>query len=454
MSAAAPSVAVLDLGKTNTKFLVVNTAGDILRRARLAPTWVMQDGLRVLDDAAIEGWLRDCLAQTATTLDIGGLIVSGHGCTVAVAGADDLAVPVLDYEQDMPPDVAARIDPNLPPFAESLTPWMAGLASYGRQLLWLYDRDPTLLDRTAHILAYPQFWGWRLGGGAWGECSYLGCHSHMWNPLTRDYSSLVTRMGWRDKMPPLRRAGDVIGELSVSGRGCDVPAGIALHNGIHDSNAALALHRAGAADGFTLVSSGTWVVIMNPGCPVSAMAAERDMLCNVDIDANPVPTVRFMGGREYEVISKGWRGDIPRAAFEQVIADRVMALPSFAEGGLFHGRIGRLTHEVSGAVAAAVAVLYVALMTDLGLDMIHCGGPVVVDGGLVRIPGYGALLAQLRNGQLVLASDEAEGSAKGAALLAFRARGLSLRPASLSPFASQNFAGLEAYRDAWRATVV
>lgn len=448
------TVAVLDLGKTNSKFLVIGRDGRVLHRARQAPVWRHEAGLVVLDDAAIEVWLRNCLAQTARDLRIGGLTVSGHGCTFALVRGRDLLAPVLDYEQEPPADVAAVIDPLLPGYDETLTPHLPAGLSVGRQLLWARARDPGLLDRTEYILSYPQFWGWRLGGDAVGEVSYLGCHGHMWNPQAADYSSLVKGMGWAQKMPPLRPAGVTIGRLPAKGRGVDVPDGIALHNGVHDSNAAYALHMAGAPEGFTLVSTGTWVIIMNPACPISAMNGARDMVGNVDVNGRMVPTLRFMGGREFDVISEGWRGPISREAITGAVAAGAMAFPAFAEAGPFPGRKGHLTDpSLTGEARAAVAVLYVAMMTDLGLDLLRADGPVVLDGGLVMTEGYAGLMAQLRDGQPVMTSDEAEGSAKGAALLAYRARGEDFATAALAPVTSLGIPGLDQYRQNWRAAV-
>ncbi len=59
------------------------------------------------------------------------------------------------------------------------------------------------------------------------------------------------------------------------------------------------------------------------------------MLANVTVDHAPAATIRFMGGREYDVASNGWTEHISIAAIEAVIAKASFALPSFAAGGLF-----------------------------------------------------------------------------------------------------------------------
>ncbi|TIT81158.1 MAG: carbohydrate kinase, partial [Mesorhizobium sp.] len=75
----------------------------------------------------------------------------------------------------------------------------------------------------------------------------------------------------------------------------------------------------------------------------------------------------------------------------------IRALPSFAPGGPMPDRVG----EVIGGAPdreerAAVALLYVALMVDLSLDLIHSKDTVIVDGGLNAGGLLASLLAQLR----------------------------------------------------------
>ncbi|TIT57667.1 MAG: carbohydrate kinase, partial [Mesorhizobium sp.] len=144
-----------------------------------------------------------------------------------------------------------------------------------------------------------------------------------------------------------------------------------IHNGVHDSNAALHAYRRQQLGPLTAVSTGTWVVVLNPDCPLDVLDRDRDMLVNVDVDGGPVPTIRFMGGREFAVISAGWQGAISPASIQRVIDAGIMALPSFAPGGPMPDRVG----EVIGGAPdreerAAVALLYVALMVDLSLDLI------------------------------------------------------------------------------------
>ncbi|WP_244926226.1 FGGY-family carbohydrate kinase [Agrobacterium deltaense] len=412
-------IAVFDLGKTNSKLFVLSPEGRLIDEARTRPAWLWNGDLQVLNDEALFAWTKAELVRVVSAHSVGRIVFSGHGCTFALTAGDTLVHPILDYEQEPPAEIAARIDLLAPDFRETFSPPLPFGFNYGRHLLWLNERDPALLGRTEAILAYPQFWSWRFSGRKVSEVSYLGCHSHLWAPVDDDYSSLVDRMGWRNKMPAFERAGSVIGTHGMSladGRTVD----IAVHNGVHDSNAALYFYRSLGFSDFTLISTGTWVIIFNPASPLGSLDAGRDMLANVTVDRQPVATIRFMGGREYDLASGDWSMPVSAQAIAAVIAKGSFALPSFAAGGPMQGYVGRFVGPmVTGEERAAVALLYVTLMTDFSLDLIGSQNTIVIDGGLVKTGFYASILAALRPSQTIHTSANAEGSAFGAAALVF-----------------------------------
>jgi sugar (pentulose or hexulose) kinase len=118
------------------------------------------------------------------------------------------------------------------------------------------------------------------------------------------------------------------------------------------------------------------------------------------------------------------------------------------------GRAGRFCGPgVDGEERAAVALLYVALMTDLSLDLIGSQNTIVIDGGLVKTGLYAAILAALRPGQTVHTSANPEGSAFGAAGLVFDAIGSNPFVNDCKVAEPTTMAGLDAYRQAWRGHV-
>lgn len=449
----ADVLAVFDLGKTNSKLFVFRADGALLDERRSKPVWRRDGDIRVLDDGALFAWMREALAAAVADHGVNRIMFSGHGCTFAVTEGDRLAHPVLDYEQEPPADIARHIESRIPDFAETYSPRLPHGFNFGRHLLWLHERAPDVFENADAILGYPQFWTWKFSGVKLSEVSYLGCHSHLWAPLRHDFSSLVDTQGWREKMPSFARAGAVVGEYKVAlGDGTLVP--VKVHNGVHDSNAALYFYRSAGLSDFTLVSTGTWVIIFNTACPLDALDRERDMLANVTVDGEPAAAIRFMGGREYDVASGGWDRPISLGAIESVIAKKIFALPSFAPGGPLPGRQGEFTGpEPDREERAAAALLYVALMTDLSLDLIQSRNTVIVDGGLVKTGLYTGLLAQLRPSQSFMTSANAEGSAFGAASLAFEAAGIRPFASSCREARPAQITGLESYRARWRDLV-
>nr|WP_199178698.1 hypothetical protein [Acidimangrovimonas sediminis] len=82
--------------------------------------------------------------------------------------------------------------------------------------------------------------------------------------------------------------------------------GTPVNCGIHDSNASLLPYLKGHEAPFAVVSTGTWVIAMAIGGRMSRnignLDEARDTLVNVNALGAPVPSARFMGGREYEAL--------------------------------------------------------------------------------------------------------------------------------------------------------
>ena len=187
---------------------------------------------------------------------------------------------------------------------------------------------------------------------------------------------------------------------------------------------------------------------MANGGQLSVLRADRDMLAGVDAYSFPVCTVRFMGGREYQVIAQT-EAPPDAAALAAVLRKKIFALPSFAPGGPFPEAKGTFAggQALAGPECASLATLYVALMSDLSIDLLGAGGDVFLDGPLAANPLFGPLLAAWRADDCVFASEAREACNGAAAYLGgFGSRAVEA-PAPLGPLP---LAGLAEYRQAWR----
>lgn len=301
-------VAVIDIGKTNAKLALVD-------RADLSEIAVVTRPNRVLPGPPyphfdVEGhwtFLLDALARFHADHGIDAISVTTHGACAALLDEDGgLATPILDYEFDGPTTVAAEYDAIRPPFGETGSPRLAGGLNLGAQLHWLFGNDGGLPGRTRTIVTYPQYWAHRLTGVAASDVTSLGCHTDLWNPRRGCFSSLVHRLGIADRIAPARRPAEILGPLLPEvARRTGLRPETPVCCGIHDSNASLLPHILSRRPPFSVVSSGTWTVCMSVGGNETPLDPARDVLVNVNAVGDPVPSARFMGGREHDLATGG-----------------------------------------------------------------------------------------------------------------------------------------------------
>lgn len=403
--------AVLDIGKTNSKILAVDHDLNVVATHGMAS---ISDGGR-LD--TMRGWefILASLKQVAMRFDLSAIVPTTHGAAFAIMGEGGLAHGIVDYEQPVPDTVSAEYDVLRPDFTESFSPNLPLGLNAGRQLFALDRSTPRIFDKARALIAYPQYWAWKLSGELVSEVSSLGCHTDLWAPLKAGPSSLSGAMGWDRLFPPIAPAWATLGEVAPA---LGLPAGCRILAGAHDSNAAFLRYLAGSREPFALVSTGTWFVCFNTQGNVPGLSAERDTLANVDVLGQPVASARFMGGREYAALAD-FGGQASLEDLRAVVAAQIFALPSFAAGGPFGGRSGSIRGTPSGPPQdAALAALYCALMTCESLALTGPVSKLYVDGPFATNPLYLGALATLLPEARILASQDQHGTGVGAALLA------------------------------------
>ena len=414
-------IAVIDIGKTNAKLALVEgeTLTEIAvvtrpNRVLPGPPWPHFD---------LEGhwdFFLHHLAGFHAAHGIDAISVTTHGAScVLLDDKGGLAAPMLDYEYAGPDDLAVQYDAIRPDFAQTGSPRLAMGLNVGAQLHWLLHHDPGLAARTAHVLTYPQYWGWRLTREIACDVTSLGCHTDLWDPWRGQFSGLVDRLGLTGRMAPARRANEQLGGLRADlAARTGLRTGTPVAVGIHDSNASLYPYVLGRSAPFAVVSTGTWVVAMAMGGDAPPLDPARDVLVNVNALGQPVPSARFMGGREYELIRAGDTTTATEADRAAVLRTAAMILPAVEPGsGPFQGRAMRWTALPKGAGERMVALSwYLALMTDTCLGLTGAKGSAIIEGPFARNPDYSAMLATLRPEGVEIASS-ATGTSAGAALL-------------------------------------
>ncbi|MFT4183903.1 MAG: FGGY-family carbohydrate kinase [Rhizobium sp.] len=447
-------IAVLDIGKTNAKVVVLDAhSGAEIAVVKTANTVLKTGPYPHYDIERLWDFVVGALKGFAQTPGFGAISITTHGASAALLAADgSLALPVLDYEHVYPADVQQDYDRLRPTFGETFSPRLTGGLNVGAQLHYQKNCFPDQFSQVRAILTYPQYWAFRLTGIAANEATSLGCHTDLWNPTTGNYSSLVDALGIRALMAPIRSAFDALGPVlpGIAGEiGLNAP--VLVYCGIHDSNASLLPHLVENEAPFAVVSTGTWVISFAVGGDLAHLDPKRDALANVDAYGRAVPSSRFMGGREFELLADEIGHADPKAveaALVTVIGKGLMLLPNVAEGsGPFPGKRKRWIGDatVSRAERLAAVSLYLALMTEACLGLIGARAPIFVEGPFALNRAYLAALSSL-TGSDVIALPGSTGTSQGAALLT------GIRPAAAGKSlpVHADLPGLRDYRRAWR----
>ncbi len=401
---------VVDIGKTRSKVTLWSREGIMLEKRSHANLPCKENGIACLNVAAIASFV-DAALSDFSDHPVEYIVPVAHGASVAAIRDGELAYPPLDYEAEPPAEVVNAYHDMRSPFCETGSPILPAGLNFGIQLLWAdYIYGPKVSDAT--LVPWAQYWAWHLSGEASSEVSSLGCHSDLWNVAEGTYSTLATERGWAARFAPIRRAHDQVGTLRPQlAKQTGLSPDVKILVGLHDSNAALL-----AARGFaeienneaTVLSTGTWFIGMRlTRAPLSlaGMPETRDCFANVDPFGQPVPSARFMGGREIETLIEidtrqvDIKPDQPKllAAVPAVLKYKAMVLPTLAPGnGPFpNAKGGWINRPADWFERRAAACLYAALVTSQSLNLLGSEQRLLVEGRFAEAEVFVRALASL-----------------------------------------------------------
>lgn len=459
---------VLDIGKTMSKASLWAPDGTLVARRTRANARVDGPGYPALDAAGIDAWLGDALRELAALATVSAVIPVAHGAGFAVLRGGQLAVPPMDYELELTLEECEAYRASRSSFVLTGSPALPGGLNLGAQLHALDRRLPSALAPGATLIPWAQYWAWRLCGVAASEVTSLGCHTDLWCPVSGAFSPLAVARGWVALFAPLRRAGEVLGRLTpewVARSG--LPSATRVHCGLHDSNAALLAVRAHAGIGLgesTVLSTGTWFVSMRTAAAAVDLATlpeAQDCLVNVDAFGRPVPSARFMGGREIELLTgDDARIDVPEdqaallEALPAALAPGALPLPTRVPGsGPFPAGSGVWLSPPAEAIARRAAIAVQAAFTaDVSLDLIGSRERLVVEGRFAAAEVLLRTLASLRPGQTVYRAAAAQDASWGALSLLYPDLAPAQTLTPVQPLAPALMTRLQEARTLWRCT--
>jgi len=135
---SARIVGVIDIGKSNAKFAVVDLDAHAEIDVRKTPNNVLSVApYPHFDVAGLWSFILESIAELNRVHPLDALSVTTHGASAALIGvAGELSLPVLDYEYGGPDALKRDYDGIRPDFSETFTPRLPAGLNLGAQLLW------------------------------------------------------------------------------------------------------------------------------------------------------------------------------------------------------------------------------------------------------------------------------------------------------------------------------
>ena len=402
---------VLDIGKTNVKLTFVDSFNNkTIKFFKTKQKNIYRHGIKILNSNSIFEWALKKITYIGRKHNLDKFVCTAHGTSIALISYDDkelLACTDYEYKFDKLFNNYKKIAPK---FSESFSPFLENGLNIGQQIYYLYKRKQKLIKETKYILNYPQYIVWKLTSSFSSEISYVGCHTHLWDFKRNKLSSFVKKIKLEKKFPQIRKAWDTIGRKQIG------ESNLKIINGIHDSNASYLYFKNSDIKNFTLVSTGTWYIIFNQKTPLKNLNPSLDMLANIDVFGKPVPTMRFMGGREYDHLMGVFKISNKTRAIKNFSFHDYLIYPSYASGGGFSINkinIGFYKGLNKGQIYYLIC-LYISFVINFCLNQMRSSNTIILDGPITKNITIMKILSSLRKKQIVLKNKREIGTTLGA----------------------------------------
>ena len=412
-------VAVIDVGKTNVKVALVDLEIFEEKQVISIPNEAIQSGhFLTFNTESIWNFICESLKKIGLKFEINGISVTTHGAAAVLIMKDGTYAEPIDYEDPEIDAIATEYSKIRPNFEETGSPHLPGGLNIGSQLYCQFHRDPALRKRLLYIVTYPQFWGWKLTGKFATDFTSLGCHSDLWSPRKNDFSDLVNTLTIQGKIPFPKKSNEIMGNVTKKVSQRIGLSRLPVSVGIHDSNASLVPHLFSQESSFSVISTGTWVIVLSIGGNKIELDQTRDTLLNVNLLGQVTPSARFMGGREYEI--EAGSGVPNQKDMRQMLKDDLILLPSIINDvGPFQSCEPNWTPyipEPGSGLRNLVMCCYLAMMTRECLNLVGHEGKIIVEGPFAKNLNYIRMLSVITESEILL-SKSITGTTIGSAML-------------------------------------
>jgi len=296
-------VAIFDIGKTNKKvFLFDENYQIVLEESVCFDDTVDEDGFPCEDIEVLRNWILEKFTKIKALkkYKLKAINFSSYGASfVYVDDEGKPLTPLYNYLKPYPESLKNKFYETYKgeqKFAVKTASPVLGSLNSGMQIYRLKEERPELFDRVNYCLHLPQYLSSLFTGQFFSDITSIGCHTNLWNFKKMKYHKWLKKENIIDKLAPIHEAEETI----------NLDNGIAVGLGLHDSSSALIPYIINFTEPFVLLSTGTWIISMNPfnNKPLTFDELQLDCLCYLQYKGRPVKASRLFTGNEHEVATK------------------------------------------------------------------------------------------------------------------------------------------------------
>jgi sugar (pentulose or hexulose) kinase len=427
-------IAVFDIGKTNKKILLFDASFQVVSRNATRFDELLDDDDYPCDDiAAIENWILEKIKaiQVEKKYNIKAINFSTHGATLVYLDAEGNRIgAVYNYTKPLTGfGFSSFYEANggVDAFSRKTASPAYGMLNTGLQMYWLKNAKPYLYQKVKTLLHYPQYLSYLFTKQPTADFTSIGAHTATWDFDQMKYHDWLQKESI--SLPEPSHGKDAI--LSAV-NGQDIYIG----SGAHDSSASIVpLLEKNKDNEFILLSTGTWVLTMNPFSKeiLTKEQLNNNCLCFMTPEKQMVKSsMQFLGHvhEEYlRALSRYFNVEIKHHLSIQLDEDTSVAILTKNECFFLKEPIGTdfKANPDSLKQFETYQAAYYQLMfeicevinrsIELVLDQNNRLETIYISGGFILNPIFIDFIRKLKNEYNVRISDVKNESALGAALL-------------------------------------
>lgn len=298
--------AVIDIGKTNKKIFLFDRDFEVAYKNSVRFEEIEDDdGFSCDDIDKIEIWIKKEILKILEDerYDLKAINFSTHGATLVYLDENgDRITPLYNYLKPLDFDFSGFYQKygGKEEFSRKTASPAYGMLNAGLQMYWLKNTKPHYWSKVKSILHYPQYLSYLFSNQIKADYTSIGAHTATWDFDNMQYHSWLNSENIELPEPS---DGKEASSGIVNGKK------IAIGSGVHDSTSSiiplLEKHKESSKE-FVLLSTGTWIICMNPFSKeiLTQSQLKNDCLCFMTPEKYQIKSNMQFLGKVHEDESK------------------------------------------------------------------------------------------------------------------------------------------------------